>query len=230
MAGYVNRLRRPIDVVILIHKALRAQAVRAELEVEKLDALGGLHSFNLVFNSWATNLMTQTELERQHIRGISISGRPSGRAERTQTSYLLPQTDALHPEQVASAPSEDLSAAPLLSLEEELLDSVQAVLTVLNKEIGKTSVITRTKQHVHRQVLALRIVQEDYFETEEALALPAIRDNVSERRQLQMARGLLIDKGADDPRWIIDWVASELDPAERQQLAQMEARFQRLTD
>ena len=78
--------------------------------------------------------------------------------------------------------------------------------------------------------VALRGVQEDYLETEEALVLPAIRDSVSERRQLQMARSLLIDEGADNPRWINDWVASELDPAERQQLAQREARFQRLTD
>jgi hypothetical protein len=115
-------------------------------------------------------------------------------------------------------------------MDDMLLDSVEAVLTVLNEEIGKTSVITRTKQHVHRQVLALRIVQEDHFETEEVLVLPAIRENVSEGRQLRMAKNLLIDEGADDPRWMIDWVASELDPAERQQLSDLEARFEGLSD
>ena len=230
MADDVNRLKRPIDVVHLIHKALRAQAVRAEEEVEQLDALGGLHSFNLVFNSWVTNLITQTELKREHVSGTSVMGRQSGSAQRTPTSYVLPQTDALDSEEGVSASSGGLSVAPLLSLEAELLEAVQAVLTVLNEEIGKTSVITRTKQHVHRQVLALRNVQEDQFETEEALVLPAIRENVSERRQLQMARSLLIDEGADDPRWIIDWVASKLDPAERRQLAELEARFGGLSD
>ena len=230
MADNVNRLRRPIDVVNLIHKALRAQAVRAEREVEQLDALGGLHSFNLVFNAWATNLITQTELKREHLRGTLATWRVSGRAQGTQTGDLLPQTDALEPEAVVAAPREDPAEAAMESMDDMLLDSVEAVLTVLNEEIGKTSVITRTKQHVHRQVLALRIVQEDYFETEEALVLPAIRDNVTERRQLQMARSLLIDEGADNPRWIIDWVAGELDPSERKQLAEMEARFNRLTD
>ena len=110
------------------------------------------------------------------------------------------------------------------------MDCVEAVLAVLNEEIGKTSVITRTKQHVHRQVLALRIVQEDHFETEEALVLPAIRNKISQKRQLQMAKCLLIDEGADDPRWMIDWVASELAPEDRQQLAELEAQFEGLSD
>jgi hypothetical protein len=227
MVDKMNRLQRPIDVVHLIHKALRAQAVRAEKEVEQLDALGGLHSFNMMFNSWVTNLITQTELKREHIGAALASGRRSG---STKPSYTLPQTDALEAEEVVSAPSADLSAAPLLSLEGELMESVEAVLNVLSEEIGKTSVITRTKQHVHRGVLALRYVQEDQFETEEALVLPALRDELSERRQLQIAKSLLIDEEADDPRWIIDWVASELDPAEQQQLTELEARFQRLSD
>ncbi len=230
MPGAVRGLRRPIDVVHLIHKALRATAARAEKECEQLDALGGLHSFNLVFNSWVTILLTQTELKRQHVRSVSADSPQKGLAKPTHDNSPLPQTDAPDSSAVVAAPAEDLMSEPLMSLDDELLDCVQGVLTVLNEEIGKTSVITRTKQHVHRKVLALRIVQEDQFETEEALVLPAIRDSISERRQLQMARSLLIDEGADDPRWLIDWVASELDPAERQQLARLEERFSRLTD
>ena len=90
MADDANRLQHPIDVVHLIQKALRALAVRAEREATKLDALGGLHSFNIVFHAWATNLIMQTELKREHIRGNTVTATRGGRARQAQTSYPLP--------------------------------------------------------------------------------------------------------------------------------------------
>jgi hemerythrin superfamily protein len=120
----------------------------------------------------------------------------------------------------------------LVALEEELhrelLESVQEVLSVLNEEIGKTSLITRTKQHLYRQVVALRIAQQDHLETEEALVLPMVRKLMDEGQQLEAVRRLLIDEEAEDPRWVIDWVARALDREERQSLADLEARFQEL--
>jgi len=40
-----------------------------------------------------------------------------------------------------------------------------------------------------------------------------------------MVKMLLIDPNDDNPRWIIDWVASELDPGEKELLADLETRF-----
>ena len=77
--------------------------------------------------------------------------------------------------------------------------------------------------------MALRILEFDHFEKEEAFVCPLVRDQMSENEQLDLAKKLLIDETADDPRWIIDWVAEELEPRERQLLADLEARFARLT-
>jgi len=40
-----------------------------------------------------------------------------------------------------------------------------------------------------------------------------------------MIKALLIDPKDDNPCWIIDWVASELDPGEKELLADLESKF-----
>jgi hypothetical protein len=107
----------------------------------------------------------------------------------------------------------------------ELVEQVQEVLTVLDEDIGATSIITRTKQHLHRQVVSLRITQEDHLESEEALILPLVRKRLTEEQQLAVAKALLIDKRADDPRWVVDWVARDLSAGEQKLLTDLEARF-----
>ena len=52
-----------------------------------------------------------------------------------------------------------------------------------------------------------------------------IGEKFSEEQQLSMVKALLIDPNDDDPRWIIDWVASELDPREKELLADLESKF-----
>ncbi len=74
----------------------------------------------------------------------------------------------------------------------------------------------------------MRVLEFDHFENEEAFVCSIVRDRMSEREQLAIARRLLIEDGAEDPRWIVDWVAQELAPAERQLLVDLEARFQAL--
>ena len=107
----------------------------------------------------------------------------------------------------------------------ELTRKMEAVLEVLNEEIRDQQVITRTKQHLYRQVMTLRMAQEDHLETEAALILPALRAQMGEREQLNAAKGLLIDEEAQDSRWIIDWVSQHLNETERESLKELEARF-----
>ena len=114
--------------------------------------------------------------------------------------------------------------AALQAEHEELLEAMQGVLTLLNEEMGKTSVIPRTKQHLQRQVVALRITQEDHLETDEVLMVPLVRAGMDEQRQLEMVRGLLIDEAAEDPRWMIERLAEELGPEEQRLLADLEVR------
>ena len=207
MAATITSLESPVDVMLLIHKALRAEGARAEKLVQDLEAGSSLQPFKLAFNSWAAALVYHAEAEL----GIDITavyGQQNGRAP---SSYLQPLISAL----VAQEDQEHL----------ELIEGLQNVLTILDEDIGKTSVITRTKHHLYGQVLALRITQDDHLETEEALVLPILRQNLSEEKQLAVTRGLLIDDSAQHPRWIVQWVLQELDPSEQVLLAELESRL-----
>ena len=222
----IAKLESPIDAINLIHKALLAEAARVEQAAVELDTGGTLQRFKLAFNSWAAALIHHSEQEDRYIMS-PLTGHLSVR----QAKSKAPDSKTSSPERNI-APSTDTVTMALVTLEEELhrelLESVQEVLSVLNEEIGKTSLITRTKQHLHRQVVALRIAQQDHLETEEALVLPVVRKLMDEGQQLEAVRHLLIDEEAQDPRWVIDWVARALDCEERQSLADLEARFQEL--
>jgi hypothetical protein len=191
--------------MFLIHKALRAEAIRTEKAVVDLEDGSSLQSFKLAFNSWATALLYHAEAEVG--ADMAPPGPPADPdadlSARVRTA-LLAQEDAEH---------------------KELVEQVQEVLTVLDEDIGATSIITRTKQHLFRQVVSLRITQEDHLESEEALILPLVRQRLTEKQQLNVARALLIDDQADDPRWIVDWVNRDLSPGEQKLLVDLEARF-----
>ena len=107
----------------------------------------------------------------------------------------------------------------------ELAEKLQDVLEVLNEEIGRTSVIDRTRQHLYGRVLALRVAQDDHIENEQAFVLPLLRQALRESEQLDLARRLLIEEGSENPDWILQWVARELGPGERALLASLEARI-----
>ncbi|MFQ5934701.1 MAG: hemerythrin domain-containing protein [Dehalococcoidia bacterium] len=203
MTEEIASLESPIDSMYLIHKALRAEATRAEEAADRLEVDVSLQRFKLAFNSWATALVYHADLEDKYIGGPLTNGQSAAQAN-SLSAAIMAMEDGLH---------------------RELVERVQDVLTLLNKEIRDQQVITRTKQHLYRQVVTLRITQEDHLETEEALVLPALRAQMDEQEQLKVARGLLIDEEAQDPRWIIDWVSQHLNGPERDMLSELEARF-----
>ena len=220
MADEITSLDSPIDVMYLIHKALRSQGIRAEKELDKLDDGSSLQGFKLAFNAWATALVSHAELEDKFMNDQFSSSGGSGEASVTNPA---------HPELSQTGdPTVDKLTRMLVAYEDdmlgELIDSVQAVMTILNDEIGATSIITRTKQHLKAQIIRLRIAQEDHLETEEGLVLPALLKRMDEKQQLAMVKGLLIDETADNPRWILHWIALELTPTEQKLLAEVEAR------
>ena len=56
----------------------------------------------------------------------------------------------------------------------ELMGKLKDVRTVLNGEIGRTSLIARTSRHLYDKIVALRIAQDDHLESEEAFVLPEL--------------------------------------------------------
>ncbi len=210
MQERTTRMESPIDAMYLIHKALRTEAVRAERLADELEIGGSLQPFKLTFNSWATALVLHAEQEDTHI--ISRLSNHEGRSNH-------------NPLGSSSGDIKLVIAAQGEELHEELIISV---LDVLDREIGQASIILRTKQHLHAQVVALRFAQEDCLETEEAIVLPLVRERISERQQLEMVRCLFVDAEAQDSRWMIDWVSSRPGPAEQALLAELEERMEAL--
>jgi hypothetical protein len=180
---------------------MAGSAEKVEREADRLEEGSSLQPFRAAFNEWATALM-----------------------------YLSEREDELFVDHHshAATPEDDSQAAILAANSDEhreMDEKFQNVMDVLNVEIGRTSVIRRTRQHLFGAVLALRIAQQDHIENERAFVLPSLKQRLNSQEQLEMVRGLLVDSMASDPRWIIDWVASELDPGEKELLADLEAKF-----
>ena len=113
-----------------------------------------------------------------------------------------------------------------LSHLQKLLEGIHiCVEEVLKKEIGEERVVARTRRHLYSRVMALRVTEFDHFENEEAFVVSEVRERMNDEEQLEVARRLLIDDDAEDPRWIIDWLVTELTPTERDLLSGLDKRF-----
>ncbi len=207
MTVEITNLEQPIDAMFLIHKALRGEADRTVEQARRLEDGCSLQPFKLAFTAWATAIMYHAEKEvgAEMSRLVDESRRTAADDPVEQVKWALLE-------------KEDSEYA-------KLLEYVQDVMTVLEEDIGTTSVISRTKQHLYGQVIALRVAQEDHLETEEAMVIPLLRENLSPRRQLEIVGGLLVDRDADDPRWVIEWISQDLTPRENDLLLELESRI-----
>ena len=207
MTVEITKLEQPIDAMFLIHKALRGEADRTVEQARRLEDGCSLQPFKLAFTAWATAIMYHAEKEvgAEMSRLVDESRRTAADDPVEQVKWALLE-------------KEDSEYA-------KLLEYVQDVMTVLEEDIGTTSVISRTKQHLYGQVIALRVAQEDHLETEEAMVIPLLRENLSPRRQLEIVGGLLVDRDADDPRWVIEWISQDLTPRENDLLLELESRI-----
>lgn len=202
----LTRLEYPIDVMYLIHKALRGEARRAERQARDVEVGCSLQPFTLAFTAWATALVYHAEKE--------LGTQLSSFADSVQVS----PDDPIERVKWAMVANED-------DEHNRLLEGVQEVMTVLEEDIGASSVISRTKQHLASQVIALRIAQEDHLETEEVMVLPLVRERLAVKHQLDVVAGLLIDDQAQDQRWLIDWISQDLTQGEQRLLTELEEQI-----
>ena len=107
----------------------------------------------------------------------------------------------------------------------QLLERLEALQTYLQTEIGKTIVIARTKRQLFGRVALARLLQEDLLEDEEACLLPVLRTRLSEARQWEILRLLLIDQDAEPPDTMVAWIAQDVTDPERQALATLTTRL-----
>jgi hypothetical protein len=200
MTAEITTLDQPIDAMYLIHKALGGEADRTVELARCLEDGCSLQAFKLAFTAWATAIMYHAEKEvgTEMTKSIDESRRAAAHdpIERAQWAILEKEDDEYS----------------------RLLEGVMDVMTVLEEDIGATTVISRTKQHLYGQVVALRVIQEDHLETEEAMVLPLFRENLSPECQLKVVGGLLVDRDAEDQRWVLDWISQDLTAGENELL------------
>ena len=229
MVNEITEIGSPIEVMYLVHKALRAEAERAEEVAGRLVGGGSLRPFKSGFNIWAMALGYHTDAENEYMTAPLTGCRPAREREAEHAELEDGPGDLagfLNGDD-ARRLSEEVQAVMARNVEQhqELTAKLQGVLAVLYEEIGKTRLIGRTKRHLYASVVALRTAQDDHLDHEEAFVLPVIQERMSEAQQLEVARHLLIDQGAQDPRWIFTWIAQYLTPRERTLLAKFEARI-----
>ena len=130
-------------------------------------------------------------------------------------------------EELLTSTMTDSPIARKMESEHRLIEQrLEDLLGCLNEEIGRTSVIARTQRHLFERVTALLTTLDEHIEEEEDTFLPLLRQQLSEDRQLEVARRMMIDEAAEEPQWLMDWVATALSPGERDLLAQLVARFE----
>ncbi len=230
MTQPITKLDSPIDVMYLMHSAFQAISERVERLACEAQVGGDLRPFREGFDFWVKQLLYHAATEDRYMTVPLVDCQPArdNEAEHAELATQGGELAAFLDKGDEAGISESMKAT-VLTLEEkehqELADQLAEVEEVLKKEMGRDKVVARTRRHLYQRVMALRVLEFDHFENEEAFVVPLVRDRMNEAQQLEMARRLLIDDRSEDSRWIIDWVQSELAPNERALLDALEARF-----
>ena len=197
----------PIEVCKLINKALNAHAANAEGLVNDMEAGGTIQAFKLAFNNWASVLMFYLD---------------------QQENLLLPSL--MHMSSQNEQKGTPLSLRDVILSNEthwhlNLMNMIEEVFVVLNEDIGSTTVIPRTRQHLLEKTVQLGIAQKDHLEYEQFLLMPIVLEFIDQDTQMEVVKGLLIDDLADEPRWVIEWLSIELSEEANNQIAKIEKQF-----
>jgi hypothetical protein len=86
---------------------------------------------------------------------------------------------------------------------------VQDVLDVMRDEIGRTTLIPRTKNHLRMQFIKLKNEFTDYVDVFQTLAFPLIKAADVEG-EIDSGSRFLWDEEADEEDWVIEWMRGNL--------------------
>ena len=230
-ADNTHRLEDPIDVMPLMHKAFRAVSDRTEALAAKAATFEDITELNEAFGYWVKQLLYHASVEDEVMTGPLKDSQPARDNETEHVELAGKAGDLVSFIAMGKAAglAESVREAAF-SLEEEqhraLEEKFHEVETALKDVLGEKKVTARTIRHIHSRLIGVRILELDHFENEEAFVVSLVRDEMDEAQQLNIVRRLLIDESAEDPRWIIDWVYSELDSEDHALLKDLENRFQ----
>ena len=225
-----HRLEDPIDVMPLMHKAFQAVSDRTEEMASTASTLEDIAELNETFGYWVKQIVYHAAVEDEVMTG-PLQGSQPARDNETEHAALAGKAGELV-EFIAKGPGAGLAESvreSAFTLEDkqhrELEDRFHEMEAALQEVLGDKKVTARTIRHIHSRMMSVRILELDHFENEEAFVVNLVRDEIDEAGQLYMVRRLLIDETAEKPRWIIDWVYSELDDSDKALLKGLENRF-----
>ena len=201
-----NSQSNPIEGAGFLHEALRTAANQVKQISDQLGTVHSLQGFTLAFTSWVTVLIFNITQQENHIEPSlrdALSGENSNLAQKNGSIIL---------------------ALSKVGRQEQML-VIEDVFSVLYGEIGDTSLITRTTQHLQRQILAMEMAQTNHLETQDLLIIPILANRMNRLDQLSLLKNLLIDEQSDDRRWIVGWISEHLDPVSKSALSGLESQF-----
>lgn len=230
-----HRIEDPIDVMPLMHKAFRAVSDRTEAMAGSATTIEDIAELNEAFGFWIKQIVYHATVEDEVMTGPLKNDQPVREpVQDNEDEHAALAGKAVElAEFIAQGKGAGLAESvrdAAFTLEDEqhkeLEDRFHEIEAALAEVLGDKKVTARTIRHIHSRVMGVRILELDHFENEEAFVCSLVRDEIDEAGQLYMVRRLLIDETADDQRWIIDWVYSELDDSDQALLKDLEARFQ----
>ena len=225
-----NHLDHPIDIMYLFHKAFMIHSVRTENLAKDSVEGGDLRSFKNSFEQWAKLFRYHVDTEDKY---MTTPLAESQYARRNETEHEELREGARNVEGILSAGDtfglsryvNSVMQALDEEQHEEISWSMQEVEEYLKQAIGEERVTARTRRHLYGKVMALRMLEFDHFENEEAFVVTEVREHLTVNQQMEIARHLLIDSESENPRWIIDWLFSELDAGDREIISSLESQF-----
>lgn len=230
MEEEITKLESPIDVMYLIHKGMRAESARGErLAAEAMEG-SDLTAFEEALDLWAKQLLHHAIAEDKFMTAPLTDSQPArdNEVEHTELAKQAGELGEFMGKGDAAGLAGDVRAAVAVLQErqhEELTDQLGRVEEELKRGLGEKKVLARTRRHLYQRVVQLRITENDHLENEEAFVLPVVRQRMTDQEQLDVARRLLFDEEAEDPQWILDWVAEVLTPLEKSLLVGLQTQF-----
>ena len=201
-----------LDHITFVHKALRTTAHFLINSVYRLENGDNLKGVNLAFTSWVAALVFYLEASEkyleQHLKQLLYERNyPGNNLNNTLLMWFTGLTKLNRTRQ---------------------LKRIDDIFSILHVEIGKTSLITRTIQHLTLGILRLKIAQEDYLETQEESLMPLIYKHSSSTQQLHFLKHMLIDQESEDRKWMIKWMIGHLDSTSKKLISDLEKRLERV--
>ncbi len=184
-----------LDHIFFVHEALRTTATDVTNQAYRLTNGDSLKGFNLAFTSWIAALVFYLEASEkyleQHLEQMLYEAKYDGVNTNKTLLMWFTGLSKFH--------------------NDKQLRRIDDILSTIHVEIGKTSLITRTIQHLILGILRLKIAQDDYLETQEQSLIPLISKHSTSTQQLHFLEHILIDQESDDCKWMIKWVIKNLD-------------------